>query len=240
MSVLITEQIEPGIALIKLNRPSKRNALNVELLQALCEQIEELESLPDQRVLILCGEDPVFCSGMDLSEKEEKGDLIAKLYQLLRHSSLLTLAAVQGAVLAGGLGLMGACDLVIAHPKTLFGIPELQRGLIPAQVMVFLVRQIPLRELKEMLFLGEFVESAKAESIGLINRVSENPLSTAIEYAKRSLKGAPEATKRAKKFLNSLDETFSEELQKALSCHREMFKSEEAKKGIESFLRKRG
>lgn len=229
------EQIEKGIALIKMNRPQKRNALNAPLLQSLHAAIEKLQ---ENRVLILCGEDPVFCSGMDLSEREDKGELIAKVYRGLLYSPLLTIAAVQGAALAGGLGLMAACDLAIAHPKTHFGIPELQRGLIPSQVLVLLRRQIPLRSLNELLYLGEMIDAAEAKRIGLINRLADQPLQAAIDCARQSLKGAPEATRQAKKLLHELDSSLSEQIKLGLSHHQQMVQSEEAKRGIEAFLKK--
>ncbi len=236
--MILTELPQKEIGLIKMNRPQKRNALNVELLQALCDQIQKFQSQPGLRVLILCGEDPVFCSGMDLSEKEEKGELIAKVYRLLVHTPLLTIAAVQGAVLAGGVGLMAACDLCVAHPGTLFGIPELQRGLLPAQVMALLLRQIPLREVKELLFLGEMIDAAKAKSIGLINRISEKPLQAAIECARQSLKGAPEAAKSAKQLFNELESELSGRMQTALLWHHKMVQTDEARRGIEAFMKK--
>lgn len=230
--MIIAEQIGAEIALIKLNRPDKRNALNVELLQKLCDQIERFQQ---KRVLIVCGADPVFCAGMDIKEKADKGDLIAKLFRLLYTSPLITIAAVQGAVLAGGLGLMAACDLVVAHPKTLFGLPELQRGLVPAQVLTLLLRQIPLHAVKELLFL-ENMNAPRALSIGLINKLSEHPLETALEWAQQALKGAPAATKLAKQL--TLDPAFSEQLEKALEWHHKMLSSDEAQRGIEKFFHK--
>jgi methylglutaconyl-CoA hydratase len=238
MSLLIKEEIEAEIVLLKLNRPQKRNALNIELLQNLSDQIEELNG--KKRVLILCGADPVFCSGMDIAEAEDKGDLIAKLFSLLYTSSLLTIAAVQGAVLAGGMGLMAACDLAIAHPKTFFGLPELQRGLVPAQVIPLLMRQMPMRDLKELIFLGETIESACAKNSGLINQISEKPVEDAIEWARLALKGAPEAMKLTKQLFRLFDPDFPEHLQTALDWHHKMLNTEEASKGISAFLKKRG
>lgn len=213
MSLLVT-QIEEGIVQLNLNRPEKRNALNVELLKALCVEIKKASN---QRALIICGADPVFCSGMDVKEKAP--ELIAELYRTIHDSPVLTLAAVQGAALAGGLGLMAACDLVIAHPNTLFGLPELQIGLVPALVMVVLSRRILQCELREMIFLGEKIDAAKAKSLGLINRISDQPQKLALELARQSLKGVPEAMKSAKQLLNGLDPGFSQQLEIALRVH---------------------
>ena len=148
--------------------------------------------------------------------------MIAELYRTIHDSPVLTLAAVQGAALAGGLGLMAACDLVIAHPDTLFGLPELQIGVVPALVTVVLLRQIPLRELKEMIFLGEKIDAEKAKSIGLINRIADEPQQVALEMARQALKGAQQAMKSSKQLLKDLDPAFSGQIERALRVHREI------------------
>lgn len=237
-NVLITQNL-PGATLLRLNRPKKRNALNQELLQALIEQIEKLHSEKGPKILMIAGEGPVFCSGMDLSEEGDKGNLLADIYNLLHFSPLITIAAVHGSVLAGGIGLMTACDLVVAHPETKFGIPELQRGLVPAQVLAFLIRQIPMRNIKEMLFLGEMIDAAKAQAIGLINRADEDPIKKALQLANQVLKGAPAATQMAKQLLQQFDASFPEDLQYGLRLHHQMMETKESKEGIESFLQKR-
>lgn len=239
MSTVIVDRKNKGITHLRLNRPEKRNALNVELLETLCDHLEKTQQMSDQRVVILSGEGTIFCAGMDLSENQEKGSLIADLFNLLYFSPIVTIAAVQGAALAGGAGMMAACDLVVAHPDCKFGFPEIQKGLVAAQVMTLLVRQISQRPLKELLLLGEMVSAERAFSMGLINRISEDPDKTAVELAKQVMKGAPVATQLTKELLNDFDTSFPEDLHNALSYHEKMIHSEEAKEGILSFLEKR-
>lgn len=108
--LIIGESVESGIVSITLNRPEKRNALSTDLLEQLCSAVEDAESIPTNRVLVLRGAGPVFCAGLDLSEAAaaksaaKSAHLVARTLQTLYESRLITITVVHGAAVAGGAG----------------------------------------------------------------------------------------------------------------------------------------
>src|SRR5205085_7885173 len=144
MPVVLVEKQTPKITLITLNRPERRNALTIELLTELIAAIEGAAADPEQRVLILRGAGAAFCTGLDLNEAAEvakahaSAEMVAKTLVTLGQTRLITIAIVQGAAVAGGAGIMSACDFVIAAEGTKIGYPEVRRGLVAGLVMTFL------------------------------------------------------------------------------------------------------
>ncbi len=246
--ILLVEQINPQVTMFTLNRPEKRNALNVALLEKLSEALEETYNFPEQRVLIFRGAGPVFCAGLDLTEaadhsKDEiSSHMLARAFSALYTTPLVTIALHQGAALAGGAGLLSACDFVIAEPNAVIGYPETRRGLVAALVMSLLYRQLHQRDIHELLYLGESISAERAKTMGLINRIvpAEELLNTAIAMANLVIKGAPSATAETKRLLDALYfSDFGEDVKKALKCHHKARQSDEAKEGIAAFLEKR-
>lgn len=247
-SFIQCQKVEPSIHSVTLNRPNKRNALNIPLLEELCHTIDTLNKDPDARVIIINGAGPVFCAGLDLAEASDpcksvkSAELIANTFSIIYNSPHVTIAAVHGAAVAGGAGLMCACDLVVAADETKFGFPETQKGLVAAQVLTFLSRQLRDRDIRELLLLGELIDSKKALSIGLINRVVPIPslLHEAITIAQKALLGAPRATTLTKKLIDELyPSPFEEDLREALSHHEHARDSDEAREGVIAFLENR-
>src|SRR3954447_7645600 len=177
MPVVLVEKQSAHTTVVTLNRPERRNALTIELMSDLVEAVESANADEKQRILILKGAGQAFCTGMDLNEvaQPEKAhasaELVAKTLITLSETRLMTIAAVHGAAVAGGTGLMSACDFVLAAEGTKIGYPEVRRGLVPGMVMTFLRRQLRERDLRELLFSGELFEAERAREIGLVNRV---------------------------------------------------------------------
>lgn len=224
MNEFIQIEHNGAIAIITLNRPDKRNALNLELLTQL---YNALESLSDkQRAIILTGKGPVFCAGMDLQEAsrreniESLANLIAKCFTALYKSPLITIAAVNGPVFAGGAGLMSACDFVVAVENASISYPEIHRGIIPAQVSALLTRQVGWRMVKELLLLGQPITSLRGKEIGLINRVVKEgeALKEALDLADMAIKGDAMIIAETKRLLEVYEaHPFEKDLQLALS-----------------------
>src|SRR5689334_6865755 len=176
-SLITTEQREEGITILTLNRPAKRNALSADLMEACSEAFESLSQDQTQRVIILRGEGPVFCAGLDLEEAflpenaERTARLVARVLRAVYQVPQVTIAAVQGAAIAGGAGLMSACDLVVATPETRIGYTEVRRGLVAALVMTLLHRQVRERDARELLLLGDLIFAERAKEMGLVSRV---------------------------------------------------------------------
>jgi len=249
MSSHIITAINGPVTTVTLNRPKRRNALNVELLEELCAAIAAAESDPAQRILVLRGAGPVFCSGLDLSEAaqpafaQRSAELIGRALDALATSRLVTIAAVQGAAMAGGAGLMSACDCVVATRDAKFAYPEVRRGLVPALILTFLRRQLRERDARELLLLGKPFSAEHAHAIGLINRVvaDEAALETEVQsFVSSLLQGAPGALAETKKLLRELwPAPLAGDLDRAHEFHVAARKSAEAKEGIAAFNEKR-
>jgi len=243
-----TEFIGSSIAIVTLMRQDKRNALNFELIDELIKTHDTLASNPLIRVLVITGDGPVFSSGMDLNEalnselREKLAFHIAKLFKTLYSSSLVTIAAIQGDAVAGGAGIALACDMAIMSKEAKIGFPEVKRGLIAAQVIVMLLRTIKLKDIKELLFLGDLIDAKKCIEMGLVNRIieKERVLQEAIEFANKIIKGGPQAIKGTKRLIASLmPGDYLHDLEQALVAYQSHLGSEEAKEGLDAFIEKR-
>jgi methylglutaconyl-CoA hydratase len=167
---------------------------------------------------------------------------VTRLYNAIHLCPIVTIAAVQGDAIAGGGGLVAACDYALIAKGARMGFPEIKRGLIAAQVSALLCRQICLRDIRELLLFGELVDSSRAVEMRLANREVEGRflMEEAIKTTKKVLIGAPGAIKSTKQLLNKLDPTdFFEVIDTVLSFYQSARHSEEAKEGISAFLEKR-
>src|SRR6201998_334704 len=199
MPVLLVEKQTPQITIVILNRPERRNSLTIELLSELIGAVNTAANDPAQRILILRGAGAAFCTGLDLKEAadhtkaHETAEMVAKTLITLSQTRLITIAAVHGAAVAGGAGIMSACDFVVAAEKTKIGYPEVRRGLVAGLVMTFLRRQVRERNLRELVLGGELVDAERAREIGLVNRVvaPDQLMIEARKFADSVLQGAP-------------------------------------------------
>ena len=244
----VIREEEKGILFLSLNRPEKRNALNIALLKEICHCYEEAAKNHAIRAIIIKGEGPIFCSGLDLEEamdikvEEESAQFMSHALRAVYDCPALTIAAVHGAALAGGAGLMAACDFTIATESTHFAFPEVKRGLVAAQIASILLRQLSGRHVRELLLLGEMINAEQAVSMGLINKiVPEDSLqNAAYALAKTALRNAPGAMRKTKHVIDILSATpLSDDLMKVMPFHLEARQSPEAKEGMRAFLEKR-
>lgn len=242
------ENINHSITSITLNRPEKRNALNLTLMDELIEAFVALHRQSKQRIVILAAKGAAFCSGLDLYEAadpllvEDMAVRIGRLLSTVYTSPLVTLACLQGDALAGGAGLALACDFTLAAKEAKIGFPEVRRGLVAAQVATILCRKVSMHDASELLLLGELVDAHRANTIGIIHRIveGEDLLSAAIDIAELVLQGGPEAIKKTKELLIKMpSSSFFEDLKIALDFHCSSRHGKEAKEGISAFLEKR-
>jgi methylglutaconyl-CoA hydratase len=247
MPVVLVEKQTPQITVITLNRPERRNALTIELMTELTAAIENAGADPAQRILILRGAGKAFCTGLDLQEAAKQdphvtAKMVARTLLTLAETRLITIAAVHGAAVAGGAGVMSACDFVVAAERTKFGYPEVRRGLVAGLVMTFLRRQLRERDLRELLLASELFEAARAREIGLVNRVVPSAeLDSEVQKIVASiLQGAPGALANSKRLMEQLWSTsVREDIERALRHHMEARESPESKEGIAAFNEKR-
>ncbi|HWY51712.1 MAG TPA: enoyl-CoA hydratase-related protein [Chthoniobacterales bacterium] len=248
MPVVLIEKQSPQITVVTLNRPERRNSLTIELLNELIAAIKGTSDQADERVLILRGAGAAFCTGLDLkAAADEKkthitAELVAQTLITLAETRLVTIAAVHGAAVAGGAGIMSACDFVVAAEKTKIGYPEVRRGLVAGLVMTFLRRQIGERQMRELVLGGELIDAQRAREIGLVNRVvaPDQLMIEAQKFADSVLQGAPNAIAQTKRLIEELWSTsVKEDVDLALKHHLQARESEEAREGIAAFNEKR-
>jgi len=247
MPVLLIEKQTPQITVVTLNRPERRNALTIELLTELVAAIKVASDMPHERIIILRGAGAAFCTGMDLKAATPQNahamaELVAETLLTLSQTRLITIAAVHGAAVAGGAGIMSACDFVVAAERTKIGYPEVRRGLVAGLVMTFLRRQVGERNMRELLLGSELINAERAREIGLINRAvpQEDLMSEAQKFADSVLQGAPGALAQTKHFIEELWwRSVKEDIDLAFKHHMEARESSEAREGIAAFNEKR-
>ena len=248
MPVVLIEKQSPQVTLVTLNLPERRNALTIEVMNQLIGAVESASADEKQRVLILRGAGPVFCAGLDLQETaltqdaHAAAEIVAKTLIALSQTRLITIAAVHGAAVAGGAGIMSACDFAIAAARTKFGYPEAKRGLVAGLVLTFLRRQLRERDIRELLFTSELIGANRALEIGLINRiVPPNELKNEVrKIVDAILQNAPGALSNTKRLIEELwPSSVKHDVERALTHHMQARESDEAKEGIAAFLEKR-
>jgi methylglutaconyl-CoA hydratase len=178
----LLEALDADVLTLTLNRPAKRNALGADLIEHLHQSLERADLDAGVRVVLLRGAGKDFCAGADLDELLASADRSADeneaaalrlgaVFQRMRQLPKPVIARVQGRALAGGAGLVTACDLVLAAESSQFGYPEIQRGFVPAMVMALLRRTVGEKMALDLVLTGRIVSAAEAKSIGLVSRV---------------------------------------------------------------------
>ncbi len=174
--------LDGGVLSLTLDRPDKRNALNSALVEALHVALERADLDADVRVVVLRGAGPDFCAGADLDELLASADLsfaeneaaasrLGSLFARMRRLPKPVVAVVHGRALAGGAGLVTACDLAIAGAGAQLGYPEIQRGFVPAMVMTLLRRATGEKRALDLALTGRVLAAAEAHAAGLLARV---------------------------------------------------------------------
>jgi methylglutaconyl-CoA hydratase len=252
-SFVIREDRGP-VAVLTLNRPDQRNALARALMAQLRDAVDKTSSDERIRAIVLTGAGPAFCTGMDLKEAaaidsspeaeqqtiavlQEFADLLQRVHTLPKP----TIAAVNGDAMAGGAGLMAACDAAIAAQSARIGYPEVLRGLVPSIVMHDLVHQIGDRRARQMLLSGGLITSTQAAEWGLVNTVTANEhcLDEAIRVAEGLAHHcAPLALATIKKLLDEVGSR-PQDLRGAAAVSAAVRGSEEAREGIRAFIENR-
>jgi methylglutaconyl-CoA hydratase len=251
---LITFAAGDGVVRMTLNRPQKRNALTRELLTELQTKLDETARMRDVRCLILAAAGPVFCAGMDLAEMQETAarhdarevwhadtELYHKVVAALLAFPTPTLAVVQGPALAGGLGLVLACDLVLAADSATFSLPEPKRGITAAIVTPLLVHRVGCSAASWLLLSGEGIGSQRAREVGLCHEVvAAASLDAVCERRVASiLSGAPGALAISKAQLLACHADVLKLLPHAVAASAHARETPEAREGLAAFLEKR-
>ncbi len=194
---------------ITINREARRNAMNDTVTDMIAAGLTAASADPEVRAVVLTGAgDKAFCAGADLSagsgsfkyDYSKVGLSFVKLMKLARDLTLPLIARVNGHAMAGGMGLIGMCDMAIGVDNARFGMPEVKIGIFPMQIMAVLQRLIPARKLYEMALTGEPITAAEAQEIGLLNYVvPSSELDAKLDWLlARLLDKSPTAIRRGK------------------------------------------
>lgn len=167
-TVLIDRRLD-GVAVITLNRPAARNAVNVEVAEALIGAVAACQSM---RCIVVTGTDPAFCAGLDLRNLgTERIAELPRFIDAVADSAVPTIAAVNGPAVTGGFEVALACDFIVASERAAFADTHLRVKVYPGPVMVELPRRVGMAKAREMSLTGNFVDAAEAHRIGLANHL---------------------------------------------------------------------
>jgi enoyl-CoA hydratase len=247
--LLLTEQYQPFIALIQLNRPKELNALNLQLMQELRETLQKLDKNDNVRVIVITGNEQAFAAGADIKQMADKSaiDMLMidqfSTWDQIRKTKKPLIAAVSGFALGGGCELSMTCDMIIASETAKFGQPEIKIGVMPgAGGTQRLTKAIGKAKAMELVLTGRFISADEALKYGLVNKVVpvEMYLHEAMTLAKEIAQMSPVAAQLAKEAVNRSYETHLDE---GLTFERKnfylSFASEDQKEGMKAFIEKR-
>jgi len=247
MTDAILTEVADGVAVITINRPEARNAVNGDVARGMAAAIDEFDGRSDVSVLVLTGAGGTFSSGMDL-KGFLAGDVPAAPGRgfggiVERPPAKPVIAAVEGYALAGGFELALACDLVVASEAARFGLPEVRRGLVAgAGVLLRLPRRIPYHVAMEIALTGEHFPAARLAEAGLVNRLvpAGQALAAAKDLAAQVARGGPlalAATKRV--IMESPDWPSDQAFARQGEIIGPVFVSKDAIEGAAAFAEKR-
>jgi methylglutaconyl-CoA hydratase len=243
---------DAAVATITLNRPDKRNAISFELIDDLLRGLDEVAQSRAQ-VLIITGAGKAFCSGMDLDDLKaligrsaeqnlKDSETMVRLFRSLYEFPKVTIAAVNGAAIAGGTGLALLCDFTLAVPEAKFGYTEVRIGFVPAIVSTFLLRQVGEKQARDLLLTGRIIGAEEAARIGLINEIlaPENLMAKARELAAMLIENSPASLRATKRLLS--DHARAEldaQIEAAVRENAAIRNTADFREGVSSFLEKR-
>src|SRR5215469_1009470 len=240
------------IATLTLNRPDKRNAISFELIDDLLRALEEVAK-SDVIVLIVTGAGKAFCSGMDLDNLKsllgrtpeqnlQDSETMVGLFRSIYEFPKVTIAAVNGAAIAGGTGLALLCDFTLAVPDAKFGYTEVRIGFVPAIVSTFLLRQVGEKQARDLLLTGRIFAADEASRLGLLTEIvpAEQLMSRARELAALLMANSPASLRATKQLLTAHARAeLDAQIESAVRENAAIRTTADFREGIASFLEKR-
>jgi 3-hydroxypropionyl-coenzyme A dehydratase len=241
-----------GVATIALDQPDTRNALSNEVMTDVIAAFELARADDGVRCVVLTStHDKVFSAGGNLDQFAAEVPLVHKHFATERFPRMFTtimqlgkptICAANGHVLAGGLGLALACDLILAKESASFGTPEINVGVFPFMIMALIYRNVPRKKANEMLLLGERMSAEEAREVGIVNRVvPDAEFDAAVdEWARKLASKSPVLMKLGKDAMyRQLDMPFEDALELLRSQLSIAFTTEDIQEGVRAFFEKR-
>jgi methylglutaconyl-CoA hydratase len=253
-AVVVTH--DGAVATITLNRPDKRNALNAEVIAGVKAAVTALADDDAVRVIVLTGAGPDFCAGADLEQLERiatgadpldniaDAQSLGELFVRMRRAPVPIVAAVRGNAIAGGAGLAGACDIVLADEQASFGYPEVHLGFVPAMVMALLRRAVGEKVAFDLVARGHRIDADEAWRLGLVNAVFESDtFDVEVDHFTRELaQRSASAMALTKRLLYGMDgHSFEEAIARGAEINALARNTDDCRTGVRRFLdRQRG
>ena len=244
-------EVADGVATVTLNDPDKRNMLSGAMLSEVVAAMEMARDSEEVRAVVLTGAGKVFCAGADLGgfasetsliEKHFGSDLFLEFFRLMPRLGKPSLCALNGHVLAGGMGLALSCDLVIAKEGATFGTPEINVGAFPYMIMAIIYRNVPRKKVNEMLLLGDRLSAEQAVAHGLANKVvAADQFDAAVtDWATRLASKSPLLMKLGHDAMYRQQDMAINDMPKILRSQLPItFSSEDLREGVAAFFEKR-
>ena len=248
----ITIHDKSRVRTITLQRSERRNALTSEMIVELTQAFEEFANA-EPLIMVLTGAGESFCAGLDLEELQKmatqdeaaqraSSDQIAAMFVALHNCPKPTIAAVNGAAVAGGMGLATICDFTLAIPNAKFGYPEVKIGFIPAIVSAFLRQQVGDKQARDLLLTGRLISAGEAMKLGLVSHIVEPAflLAAAEETAAMLMKNSPASLAATKALLREQQTgQLMKDMEAAADANAAMRGTSDFAEGLSAFLEKR-
>src|SRR5262245_13786259 len=240
------------IATITLNRPDKRNAISYELIADVTEALKQAGASPAQ-IVILTGAGTAFCAGMDLDKLKQligrsdeqnlkDSQTMAGLFRTLCDFPKVTIAAVNGAAIAGGTALATLCDFTLAVPGAKFGYTEVRIGFVPGIVSTYLINNVGEKRARDLLLTGRLFDAEEAHQMGLVNEIvaPDQLMSRAQQLARELMEISPASLKVTKALLSSFTkDQLDRQLARAIQENAAIRQTADFTEGVTSFLERR-
>jgi methylglutaconyl-CoA hydratase len=249
----VRREVKDGLGWVTLDRPEVRNALSGELMEAIGDAVDAFESDPGVRALVIAGAGPAFCAGADLrsmrdsresAEDANRADAkrMGGLFHRVASCRKPVLARVHGPAIGGGVGLMAACDIVVAAEGTRFQFSEVRLGIVPAVISPFCIRRLGATVARRLFLTGEAIDAKTALGYGLVDIVAaDGELDAAVSRVSTDLgKAGPNALIAAKALVDEVSRLgIDGALEYTADLIARLRVSDEAVEGMTAFLEKR-
>lgn len=247
MSEQVTEtvstEVHDRVLVVRIDREAKRNAIDPTVTEGIGASLDRLDDDPELWAGVITGTSSVFSAGTDLKAGMSQTDRGGQYGVIKRRRLKPLIAAVEGFALGGGMEIVLACDLVVASTTATFGLPEVNRSLVPICAGVFRsVRALPLNVAREMLLTGDPIDADRAERLGLVNHVTApgEALDEAVVLARRICRNGPVAVRETMRILDGLvvdDDALGWELTAVAEAS--VYTSEDTREGVSAFFERR-
>ncbi len=253
MTDIVTSEARGQAVQITINRPERRNAINEALCAGIAAAIDAAEANAEVRAIVLTGAgEQSFCAGGDLKpsadgspfalEPSEPNHYVIKLFRRIQACRLPIVARINGNAMAGGLGLVCACDMAVAVSNARFGVPETRVGLFPMMILPYMMRIIPRRRLLEMCITGELFDAEEALALDIVNYVvPAAELDAKVDWLlARIVDKSPTAIRIGKQMFRAVEDmTLDQAFELTQVMLPLMAQSQDAKEGFAAFNEKR-